>query len=337
MLNGSDPTMLVGADGPESLVGRRIARRLRCCNCTYDLRGLEALGVCPECGVPVRQSILRNIDPEVHAMPQVDRPVIVAAGVRWFFCAMMVSFLLWICSWVLGQLMIEWNDMEPTRSGAWPQYVRDAVNVGNLLLQIAMFAALASLVGLWCMRSLVTSKVPGRSLRILIQLALGTIFWLAALLLHEAQPPGGDLGVMAREMTSIGGRGTWLVEPFLVALSPLVGGWVLLLGLRSFFGEMGRRSREFRTATTKRQKVLDVLWASLFWCMGEVLQLVGAANGLPTLVTFGTVVRVISGLLVVIGLVYLLMNLLWISGSLASPPPKLRVLLSPPRESKGDT
>ena len=336
-MDGSDPTILVGADGPESLVGRRIACRLRCSNCTYDLRGLEALGVCPECGASVRQSILRSIDPEVHAMPLVDRPVLIAVGVRWFFCTMVVSFLLWICSWVLTQLMIEWNDVDAGQPGGWPQQVRDAVNVGNMLLEVAMLAALVSLVGLWCMRSLVQSKVSGKSLRILIQLAVGSIFWVAALVLYWAQPPGGDLGVMAREMTSIGERGTWLVEPFLIALSPLVGGWIILLGLRSFFGELGRRSREFRTATTKRQKVLDVLWATLFWCMGGVLQLVGAANGLPTLVTFGTVVRVISGLLVIIGLVYLLMNLLWIAGSLASPPPKLHVLLTPPPKGEGGT
>ena len=60
-----------------------------------------------------------------------------------------------------------------------------------------------------------------------------------------------------------------------------------------------------------------------------MLQLIGAINKQPTLVTLGTVVRFIAGLLVVIGIAYLVMNLLWIARALAAPPPRLTTLLTP--------
>lgn len=332
MTESSEPTILIGVDGPESLDGRRIVETLPCVNCTYDLRGLEATGVCPECGVTIRQSILRSIDPEVHRMPQVDRPASVAFGVRWLFGAMGASFCLWIVSGILVNLVVEWNEMLQVQSTVWPSSVRNIVSIGHLAAFMSMAAAAIAIVGPWFMRSMASSKVSGKSLRILLQLAIGACFWLVALVLQDARDPGDVLAVLARESTSIGSRGTWLLIPLLIALSPVVGGWILLFAVRSFFGEMGRRSREFRQATTKRQKVLDVLWASLFWCMGSGLQFVGAGNGLPTLVTFGTVVRFISGLLVAIGVIYLLMNLRWIAISLATPPPRLKSILSPPQE-----
>ena len=330
MTESSDPTILIGADGPESLDGRRIVETLACVSCTYDLRGLEATGACPECGVLIRQSILRSIDPEVHRMPRVDRPAFVAFGVRWFFGAMGLSFCLWIVSGILVNLVVEWNEMLQVQSTAWPSSVRNLVGIGRLVAFMSMAAAAVAIAGPWFMRSMASSKVSGKSLRILLQLAIGACLWLVALLLQDAREPGAVMAVFARESTSIGSRGTWLVTPLLITLSPMVGGCILLLAIRSFFGEMGRRSREFRQATTKRQKVLDVLWASLFWCMGAGLQFVGAGNGLPTLVTFGTVVRFISGLLVAIGIIYLLMNLRWIAFSLATPPPRLKSILSSP-------
>ena len=69
------------------------------------------------------------------------------------------------------------------------------------------------------------------------------------------------------------------------------------------------------------------------WLVGALLQLIGAIERQPALVTLGTVVRFISGLLVVIGIAYLMMNLLWIARALASPPPRLTTLLTAPGRS----
>ena len=82
-------------------------------------------------------------------------------------------------------------------------------------------------------------------------------------------------------------------------------------------------------ASPALQKVIDVLIEWAIWCAGAVLQLIGAINKQRTLVTLGKVIRFIAGLLVVIGIAYLVMNLLWIARALSAPPPRLASLLTP--------
>ena len=60
---------MLGADGPESLRNRRIARSFKCVGCGYDLQGIGAMGTCPECGMSIRRSIRETIDEIWRAVP----------------------------------------------------------------------------------------------------------------------------------------------------------------------------------------------------------------------------------------------------------------------------
>lgn len=292
------------------------------------------MGDCPECGLVVRESIASIIDPAVHHMPGVNRPRLVANGLRVFMLLMTLSFLAGVLASMLTQAFIEWFGYDTTMPGAWSGGVRDVVYFGTLLGEISPYLAIASLFGLLAMGPLAVSGQPGKSKRILLQLEIGVLCWIVAMFFLDTLGPGQGLGPLSRGATGIGEPGTWFIQDVLLALSPLVGGWVTLLGIRSLYGEIGRRSRRFRTATTKRQKVLDILWATLFWATGILVQFIGAGAGLSTLVTFGSVLRLIAGFLVLIGIIYLLVNTFWIARSLDLPPPRLRELLGEPTGSK---
>ena len=116
-----DPAIILGADGPETLHARRIARSFECVGCAYDLQGLEAMGACPECGTQIRRSILETIDPTVHSMPEIQTPGAVAMGLRLFAWSMAVSFLCLIVGSILQHQAIEWNDVIPIQPETWPQ------------------------------------------------------------------------------------------------------------------------------------------------------------------------------------------------------------------------
>src|SRR5688500_14757059 len=45
---------------PAGEVGRRVADDVACYRCGYSLRGLDAGGLCPECGGPVDESAARH-------------------------------------------------------------------------------------------------------------------------------------------------------------------------------------------------------------------------------------------------------------------------------------
>jgi len=83
-------------DGPETTQGsdaspdesssrtRDIARELTgdllCARCGYNLRGLSVLGVCAECGLPVKATILAVVDPEADEIRSIEHPRLVQWG-----------------------------------------------------------------------------------------------------------------------------------------------------------------------------------------------------------------------------------------------------------------
>ena len=70
---------------------------LPCASCGYNLRGLSVRGNCPECGVPVRATILARIDPRATEIQPIPRPRFVAAGVMcWSVGALAAACFTWL-------------------------------------------------------------------------------------------------------------------------------------------------------------------------------------------------------------------------------------------------
>lgn len=82
--------------GVAPLLARQLTGALPCLVCRYDLRGLSVRAVCPECGTPVRATILAKVDPYAGVLRPLDRPRLTAAGfVLWAAAALVATGLTW--------------------------------------------------------------------------------------------------------------------------------------------------------------------------------------------------------------------------------------------------
>lgn len=61
-------------------IARELTGDLRCARCGYNLRGLSVLGVCAECGLPVKATILAVVDPEADEIRSIEHPRLVQWG-----------------------------------------------------------------------------------------------------------------------------------------------------------------------------------------------------------------------------------------------------------------
>ncbi len=71
----------------ENLSQMQIALDLPCARCGYELRELMADGDCPECGEPIRLTIIEVIDPASKRLTPIHKPKVVGnsiAGVVFF-------------------------------------------------------------------------------------------------------------------------------------------------------------------------------------------------------------------------------------------------------------
>ena len=260
----------------------------------------------------------------------------VATGLHWFTLMLCISFLSWVVGMAFTHAPFGWFDVPstPPCPSCWPAWVRGTVQIGNWLLVASTVLAFLSIPALAALAPLRRSQRRKQAWRIITMLGAGLILWACAMLLQFYIEPGYSLFDLARETSDLGQGGQWSTRDLIVTCSPLPGGWLLLLGIRSLMSELGHRSRTFRTSTTKRQYVLDVVWATFFWASGAALQYVGGGMGIPLPVTFGMILRLISGAFIIVGILYLVMNLTWIAKAMGAPPPRLRSLLSEVSDSQ---
>ena len=314
--------VLIGSDGPELLEGRGIRLPLPCKHCGYDLQGLAATGVCPECGTPAPRSLEAAIDPTTHRLPPLMAPASVGNAVL----ALGVVILLASTGLVMFQIMnLDWT------MSLLPGLVWLAAPLG------IMFSIASGLLGFWPIMKLWPTPGtvdPRDGRRGLGVLSLGLIIWI--------------LGCALVWWFSAGASDSWI----LLMLIPLLGGLLSLEGLRKILIQVGARSRLFRTDRIRRQRIRDLMFGIGFVMVGIVVIWLGgnATSGGPSawwmlgrfniggaqqsgLAFLGLAMTVVAIVLLLIGLLYLCMNMAWIRRSLIAPPPRLREYLDPPSGS----
>lgn len=77
--NSADAAPPLAPDRARDLA-RELTGDLFCARCGYNLRGLSVLGVCGECGLPVKATILAVVDPLADEIRAIDRPRLVQTG-----------------------------------------------------------------------------------------------------------------------------------------------------------------------------------------------------------------------------------------------------------------
>ena len=65
---------------PDSLAREVLAVELKCRHCHYNLQALAVGGRCPECGLEIWQTLIREFDPELSHLPRLHNPQGVGNG-----------------------------------------------------------------------------------------------------------------------------------------------------------------------------------------------------------------------------------------------------------------
>ena len=282
-----------------------------CRRCRYEIRGISLDGRCPECGEPIWRTLAESVDLSAASIdPETCRrigkvlPLVAVVAVA---ATILVALPPGLWPWTFSGSWLERVLGVGARSPTW-------IGVATALWSAMATTALLAVVGL---REGGGSRI-GFSERRLLDRPLRRP---RILLLVGAAICGAAAATTALEHAGSGPpRG--IAGPIGVAATG-----VLLLAAGLLAGRLGPGSRRWRSGGQARQSPWLVV-GSLVAASGlSVLQRVLDAAGMIDLAAGATLLAAASMLLVVVGGIYLGVNLLWIAGDLRRRRPHLERLL----------
>jgi len=275
-----------------------VSRDLTCRTCGYQLRGISALGRCPECGAEVMTSIVTAADPDLRRLAALRGPRRTAAALMAVIVAVTLACLVQFVGPSIELVHDLANDPGP-RAARW--------------LALGWWSAAALLV-IAAIAALAVAPPSERLLRAewgrrRIALQAGLFLWAIVVV---ALPP-------------ILGWRTFVQYPssFVLIVSTaaqLLAAMAPLGGLRSLYSILGRRSRRWREARQGRQGVDALVAAGGGVLVFATAVPIMAAYRFELLHTLALLLTVASAAVLGIGLIYLVANALWIARSLVRPP-----------------
>lgn len=281
-----------------------IQGEVRCRRCRYDLHGLRADRRCPECGLPVWESIRATVDPRAASLPQLRNPAAVGDGLLWLMTCMLLATLLIAARPLAAALGAIDASFAP-----WIVWLTSPAP--------RLYSACVALAGLYAVWLLLPPRgeEPGSAIRRNLRyISIGLILW-AAILIGEAallRTTGAAHAAMA------------LLSRALLAGAAVVG----LVGTDGVFRTIGERSRQYRTSQGGRQSVQAMIAAVAVELVGELLRTVGREGWVHrNVAVWGRNILWIAMIMLVIGLCYLAVNAWWIRHALRRPPPRLEDLI----------
>ena len=288
---------------PESLAREVLAVELKCRHCGYDLRTLAVGGKCPECGLEIWQTIIREFDPELSHVPRLSSPRGVGNGIALLLLIVIAVVSLLMAPAIVEQLKL-WQLLGPNR------------------LQLLATPLVPFVIALLC----ISGQVP--------------ILMLHATKLREAPRTGGRsvfylrTGMIVCALINLM-QANYFSEPTLIDLQRIIilaSGVMFFWGLRGVLAMIGEHSRSYRHARGGRQGLGALIAALGGIALGSLLQTWAGALA-PRggdLATIGTVITWISSAMLYLGLVYLFMNSCWIRKAIIRPSRTLEELLGKP-------
>ena len=287
------------ADDLKELV---VSLALPCARCGYDLRNLKADGDCPECGEPIRLTIIETVDPASKRLSPIQKPKTIGNAITGIVASFTISFILAIVA-----LLIYSPSSLPI-----PHFLR-AFPATAVVWVTAGFGFLSFLCLIPMLRMSQRNELDGCRGGILLTGA-GLLLWSASLLFLVLFFFGTFLENESYSM---------LFNTFI----PVITAGLVFSGFRKLIPRLGLRSRAFRQAQGSRQRMNDLLAALVVVIVGRTLLETAPTDS--NLSILGLIVMIMSISLIVIGLGYLLRNTLWIRQALITPPPALNELLQP--------
>jgi hypothetical protein len=277
-----------------------INSQLPCTRCGYDLKSLFADGNCPECGEPIRLTIIDSVDPAARRLPPISNPV--ATGNALVGVSV---FLFFSIIFAVTVLVSNASDSLPI-----PKFFRTVDGPVWICISSAMsflaFACLFPIIRI-CRSGINHGCRLGVALTGFGLLSFAILMAASRWILLGGQDHGGVI--------------TLLFDTIL----PVISLGVAFSGLRRLVPRLGQRSREFRLAQGSRQRMNDLLAALGFVVIGRVG--ISISPDGSSIATFSMIIMVLSTTLILVGLLYLIRNTMWIRSALCTPPPSLQQLL----------
>jgi len=284
----------------DDLSQMRVVLSMPCRRCGYELKELEADGDCPECGEPIRLTIIEAVDPTSRRLQPIHKPKTVGnliAGVVLFYFVAIVIAVLALVSRAPESLPI-------------PSALRSISTIS-----FVWTSALTSIIALAClvpmMRMCQRQEIAG--------CRKGIVMTFSGLLLWSI-----SMGINAWMLLNIKIQSPE-VAMLIDTCLPVVSAGLVFSGFRHLIPRLGQRSRAFRQAQGSRQRMNDLLAALVVIIIGRTFLAVSDSDS--NLALLGLIIMVMSLSLIVIGLGYLLRNAIWIRNALITPPPALIDLL----------
>lgn len=278
---------------------------LPCLRCRYNLRGLSVLGACPECGTPVRATLLSVVDPFAGELRPVRWRRTVAWGlVVWGGAALAAAILLWTTQAADAlEVLLD----RPLRA-AWPgQAAIAAIALSGVaaLVLIRPHAGISMRNSLWAMAG-VAAYLP--------------MIWYGRRLAAYGFAAGNPY-LRALDVSPARAATRLVFEGCLV---------VALLGLRPNARLLASRSLLMREGRVDRQTMLALVAAVALGMLGDAVhwQIRSFPAGwVPVATVVGTLLIAVSSLLITVGLVGILVDAWRIREVILEPPPTLRELI----------
>ncbi len=261
-------------------IARRLTGDLLCIGCGYNLRGLSIREPCPECGLPVRATILGVIDPRAHELEPLSRPRVSAVGLG-----------LWAGgAWVAVMSVVLMRAAEVARevlgSSFWPAW-----------------ASMLGLVGLVISGLGATSLIrPHRGVTRggAMLSAAGVAAYVPLAMLYHAIYAKFDAAAPSPFLNP--GTNEFSRAAFRLGMLVCIG--VAILCLRPAARMLSARSVIVRTGRADRQSMLALLASFAVAGVGDVLHVISASasGGVSDLLaTIAMVFVAVGSVLVVVG------------------------------------
>ena len=286
---------------------------LPCIRCRYNLKGLSIRGTCPECGTPMRATLLAVIDPLASELQPIEHPRLVAGGVvLWALAALAATF----CSWSVRLVAI----VDPSLAWLEPgSLVRLLCPVLTLLSGVGATVLIRPHAGLPRSGHLTAAVGAG------LYLPLTAVLGLAAHL-SLPMPSPGEWTIAAR-----GGMDGLLGAAQCVLLI------CILLLLRPNARLLAARSLLMREGMVDRQTMRAVAATLTLCLLGHLLGvLTGDSMSMELPGLIGGALVAIGYALFFMGMVGIAIDCLRMRRVIASPPLSPSDLLAPARSPAAD-
>jgi len=279
-----------------------------CVRCRYNLKGLSIRAVCPECGTPLRVTLLAVVDPLASELRPIIRPRSTAFGVVvWSISALAAC----MCAWAAGIVGVLAWDSEMARAGS------------ALRLSVVGLAALS---GIGAAVLVKPHKGIPRQRTVMALMGVGLYVPLVALLwwtayrstaVIQAGNWGGAAPVGADALAGIG------LDVLLIAILILLRPNARLLAARSLLMRTGRVDRQTMRAVAF-SLVLNIVGNGLGWLAGHK-----PGGEWDLLLPIGGLLTLGGCLFFTAGLIGIVVDCWRMRGVVASPPLSFIDLLGP--------